>query len=118
MTRDQKRAQHAYERVRLVAENLRSDYKIAVNNLAANIMRSGLAAAVAFLQRRNDEAANRLIGDLATAGIPGLENTDRVTFPDHVRGLELEPYMLATRETLKVAQWFKRAVQATFQEQQ
>jgi len=26
--------------------------------------------------------------------------------------------MLATRETLKVAQWFKRAVQATFQEQQ
>lgn len=114
MTRDQGRAQRAYTRAGCVAETDRSDYKISVNDLGPNIMRSGLAAAIAFLQRRKDEAAMQLIDDLGAAGIPGLENTNRHTLPERVRGLDLEAYMLATRETLKVVQWFKRAVQATF----
>jgi len=117
MTRDQIRAQHAYACVGRVAEADRADYRVSVNYLGTNIMRSGLAAAVAFLQRRKDAAAKQLIRDLASASIPGLVDTSGETFPERVRDLDLEVYMLATRETLKVAQWFKRAVQATFQEQ-
>jgi CRISPR-associated protein Cmr5 len=101
-----------------VAEAERSDYKISVNDLGTNIMRSGLAAAIAFLQRRKDNAAKQFIDDLGEAGIPGLVDTNRDTLPERVRSLELEAYMLATHETLKVAQWFKRAVQATFREQE
>jgi CRISPR-associated protein Cmr5 len=122
MTRDQIRAQHAYARAGNVSETqapeYQTKYKIAVNDLGANIMRSGLAAAVAFLQRRNDNAAKQFIDDLGKAGIPGLVDTNHYTFPERVRSLDLEAYMLATHETLKVAQWFKRAVQATFREQE
>jgi CRISPR-associated protein Cmr5 len=83
-----------------------------VKNLGANVMRSGLAAALAFLERRKDRAPfRRLLDDLAWERIPGFSGGG-AALPDRIRKLEVDDYMFATRELLKLAQWLKRAVQA------
>lgn len=114
ITRDQKRAQHAYECFARVPVDQRESYKVLVNGLGANILRSGLAASVAFLERENSRSraeAKLLLDHLGAAGIPGLQ-ADHTSLPRAVRGLALDDYMLATRETLRVVLWFRRAVQA------
>lgn len=108
MTRDQQRAQHAYQCVGKVEENNRKDYKVQVNSFGANVLRSGLAAAVGFLER---DKASLFLEHLAGANIPNLEGAGD-KFPERVRELPLAEYMLATREALKMALWFRRAVQA------
>lgn len=112
-TRDQGRALHAYQAVDGVSKEKRKDYKIAVNDLGANILRSGLAAAMAALERLGDRGET-LLDHLATADVPGLDGATRDTLPDRVRRLDVDAYMIATREMIAVATWLKRAVQATF----
>lgn len=121
ITRDQQRAKHAYERVEKVPEKEQNDYKVHVNSFGANILRSGLAAAVGFLER---DKAWLFLDHMADAGIPNLqvprdESSDKRAceerareFSKRVRELELADYMLATREALKIALWFRRAIQA------
>jgi len=127
LTRDQQRALRAYEAVANVPEKDRKDYKIAVQALGAEILRSGLAAAMAGLERRKGKA-DRLREDLANAGIPRLVQLGREdipilrgaltrdNLPAKVRALPLDDYILVTRETLQVVLWLKRAVQATFKD--
>lgn len=115
MLRDQQRALHAYEAVATVQRGQQKDYAIAVNDLGANILRSGLCAAIASVQRLGDRGAD-LLGHLASAGIPGLENATAQNLAQRVRELDADSYMMATRELLQVATWLKRAVQATFEE--
>lgn len=114
--RDQRRALYAYRMVGSVPPSDRKDYKIAVNDLGANLMRLKLAGAMAALERRNDGGSRLLLDHLGDAGIPGLEGTNRDSLPDRARGLVLDAYILATREMMQVATWLKRAVQATFEE--
>jgi len=119
MLRDQQRALHAYEAVGSVQKAQQKDYKIAVNDLGANILRGGLCAALASVQRldgRGNEHANVLLGHLTTAGVPGLEGATAVDLAKRVRELDADGYMIATREMLQVAVWLKRAAQATFGE--
>lgn len=116
-TRDQDRALHAYARVTAYVKEAsaseRKDYKVAVNDLGAQTLRSGLAASLAFLERQvKRKAVARLLDDLAGAGIPGLSGQGK-ELPGKARALDLDGYVLATRELLRVSQWFKRAVQAT-----
>jgi len=126
MTRDQLRAQRAFAAVQRVADgppDVGKEYKTAVFTLGTNVMRSGLVAALSFIQRQPKKAAQKqLMADLAVASIPGLacsEGEDpMVKLPDLARNLDLESYMLATREILKVAQWMKRAVQALLGERE
>lgn len=113
LTRDQRRALHAYQAVAGVPKEKRKDYQIAVNDLGANILRSGLAAAMAALERLGDRGTT-LLDHLATAGVPGLDGATRDNLPDCVRRLDVDAYMIATREMIAVAAWLKRAVQATF----
>ncbi len=113
LLRDQSRALHAYKVVPGVQANCK-EYKIAVNDLAANLMRLRLAGAMAALERRGDEASKLLLDHLGSAGIPGLQGTNRSSLPDRVRHLRVDDYILATREMLLVAVWLKRSVQATF----
>jgi len=116
--RDQVRAQYAYEEVGKVEEADREKYKIAVDDLGINILRGGLCAAIAAVQRSG--VSKLLLGHLAGAGVPGLprpkngNHEDGSTLANAVRELSAEKYMIATREMLKVAAWLKRAVQATF----
>lgn len=113
--RDQQRALHAYNAVAAVQRGQQKDYQIAVNDLGANILRSGLCAAVASVQRLGNRG-DILLGHLASAGVPGLEGATAQNLAQRVRDLDADSYMIATRELLQVATWLKRAVQATFEE--
>jgi CRISPR-associated protein Cmr5 len=116
LTRDQKRALHAYECVRNVPkdERERKNYEILINDLGSRMLRSGLAATMAFIERdKSSETVTLFCKHIGSAGIPNLTKTDKGLF-DEVRKLEVDDYMLATRELLKVVTWLKRAVQAEF----
>ncbi len=124
-TREQQRALEVYARVRAVREDslsLCAEYKPRVNGLGAAVLRDGLAAALSFLERERDSnaAARRLLEDLAfclsRARLPSLAKPglSAGSLPGDVRELDLGEYMLATRETLRLLVWFRRAVQATF----
>lgn len=164
-TRDQERALHVYHSVAGLEESLRDEYKVMAKDLGANVMRSGLCAALAFIHRnlkgegdtgveqgradkqdqmdrrgrtdkrgrpgktaRPDKAGNEhrrpkpreqaarallghLTGALQQTKIPGMAEVGQgeALFAT-VRGLELDAYMLATREILRLAVWFRRAV--------
>lgn len=119
MLRDQQRALHAYGVVSGIPPSQQRDYKIAVDDLGANILRSGLCAAIASVQRLNrdhDKRGDVLLGHLATANVPRLEGATAQNFAEKIRKLDADDYMIATRELLQVATWLKRAVQATFEE--
>ena len=115
ITREQRRARTAYACVRAVRANegVFNEYRTAVNGLGPNTLRSGLSAAMAFLERDRDRPAVRtLLGDLGSFHLPGLQGATADTLPDKVRALPVTEYMLATRELLKAVQWLKRACQA------
>jgi CRISPR-associated protein Cmr5 len=120
LLRDQQRALHAYAAVSGVQKAQQKDYRIAINDLGANILRSGLCAALASVERLNrdkDKRGDVLLGHLATAGVPGLDGLTARELAQRVRGLDAYSYMVATREMLQVATWLKRAVQSTFDEE-
>ncbi len=111
LTRDQRRAIHAYEVVAKVPKAGQRDYKIAVNSLGANILRSGLAGAMATLERLG-ERGDLVRHHIAKADVPGLSHATKESLPDLVRKLPLDDYIMATREILQVSLWLKRATQA------
>jgi CRISPR-associated protein Cmr5 len=113
LIRDQQRALHAYGCIDRVPKDAQRNYKIAVNDLGANIMRSGLCAALAAVQRLG-QRGELLLQHVAAASVPGLENANADDLARRVRELDAEGYMIATREILQVAMWLKRATQATF----
>lgn len=116
--RDQQRALFAYDAVGGVPSSgkSREAYKSAVFALGTNILRSGLCAAIASVQRLNDDGGRILIRHLANASVPGLAGATAENFASRVRDLDADSYMMATREILQVATWLKRAVQATFED--
>ncbi len=113
--RDQLWARYAYDVVGQVPKEDQRDYRIAVNDLGANILRSGLCAALAAVQRRG-ERGQLLLAHLAGAGVPGLEDCSAEELVRRVRELDVDAYMVVTREMLRLAAWLKRAVQAMFEE--
>jgi len=116
LLRDQRRALKAYECVAHVPRDKHDDYKTAVNALAANILRSGLAAAMAALERLGDRGKT-LLSHLDAADVPGLEGATEDDLPARVRQLDdVDAYMIATREMLEVVAWLKRAAQAMFED--
>lgn len=117
LLRDQQRALHAYGAISGVREAQQKDYQIAVKDLGANILRSGLCAAIATVQRLGNRG-DALLSHLASAGVPGLEGATMQNLARKVRELDADGYMIATREMLEIAVWLKRAVQATFGEEE
>jgi len=113
--RDQERARFAYERVAAVEQAKRKDYENAVLGLGADILRVGLLAALAAVQRL-EKRGERLLDDLAAAKIPGLVARNGRELVTKARALDVDRYMIATRETLAVVSWLRRACQATFED--
>ena len=115
MRRDQRRAAHAYDYVRKAQETLGDDwksYKIAIDGLGPAILRNGLDAAFAFLERdAGTDPIKTLFDDLAKAGVRGFDGAGS-SLPARIRTMDTDDYMLATREILLVVHWFKRAAQA------
>src|SRR5215472_5371843 len=97
--RQQTWALHAYRVVDGVPPEKVDEYRTAVNDLGANVLRGGLAAAVAALQRRG---AGLVLDHLASAGISGLEDATGKDLPARVRGLDLDEYVIASREVLQL----------------
>jgi CRISPR-associated protein Cmr5 len=116
LLRDQERALYAYQQVASVPSDDQGDYEIALQTFSGALVRSGLAAAIAALERiQKRKGTKEFLKHLAGAGIPGLaNNVSWDTLGDAVRGLDLDRYMLATREILRLVAWFRRAVQAKF----
>lgn len=115
--RDQERARFAYERVARVPKSEQKDYQNAVLALGADILRVGLLAALAAVQRLNNAGSKQLLDDLGEAKIPGLEGNrgdNGAELARLARALDVDTYMIATRETLAVVAWLRRACQATF----
>jgi CRISPR-associated protein Cmr5 len=119
LTREQRRALHAYACVEKVPAGQQGEYGPRVQALGSAVLRNGLAAALAFLEREKDKAAvKQLLDDLAQAGIAGLSPQVRgADLPRQVRELDLGSYMRATRDVLHLVVWFRRAVQATFRKE-
>jgi CRISPR-associated protein Cmr5 len=114
--RDQQWALHAYGVVCRIERANQKDYKIAVNDLGANILRNGLSAALATLERQKGSRGEILLEHLATAKVTGLAGATGNDLPHCVRQLKVDAYVIATREILQLAGWLKRAAQATFGE--
>lgn len=114
--RDQNRARHAYACVAAVPERDFSDYKIAVNSFGAHVIKTGLCAAIAFLQRSKETGADLFLEHLDMAGIRGLparaDGKTASAFAQRVHAASGSDYMIATRDTLALVVWFRRAVQA------
>lgn len=112
--REQERAFHAYTCTASVEARYRNEYKSVVNGFGAAVMQSGLIAALAFVKRYSDgKTAEMFLDHLARARLPGLpENATGETLIDALCRTYMDDYMLATRECLQVAVWFRRAVQA------
>lgn len=119
LSREQIRALHAYKCIRCVKKLQPHDqksYKIVINDLGSHILRSGLVAAIAGVQRVGEHGGSLVLEHLACATIPGLEQVSAKDLPKRIRQLPVDDYILATRETLRVVTWLKRAAQATFGE--
>lgn len=112
--RDQRWALYAYKVVGDIASTAQKDYKIAINDLGANILRNALSAALAALERQKGGRGGLLLGHLAEAEVTGLAGATKEDLPRRVRELKVDGYMMATREILQLAGWLKRAAQATF----
>lgn len=97
------------------AKDACEEYRTAVRSLGTNILRSGLSAAMTDLMRRK-EKAQKLRENIAESQIPHLAigGGRQSDLFQVVNGLDVAQYMLATRETLEVVKWLKRATEALF----
>lgn len=111
LLRDQRRALYAYQSVDSVSPEDWNDYQLAVYGLGANVLRSGLCAALAAVQRFGTRG-DLLLDHLAKADLPALESIPTRELVQRVRALDTDVYLIAARETLQVATWLKRAAQA------
>ena len=117
VTRDQRWAIYAYEEVARVRKESWREYRTVVNDLSANILRNGLSSAIAALERRKSSETSisaLLLTHLSKAEISGLGAVSATELPARVRQLDVDDYIFATRETLRLSAWLKRASQATF----
>jgi CRISPR-associated protein Cmr5 len=119
-TRDQERALHAYRCVETVGKGVFDEYKVHVNDLGPAVLRSGLAAALSWLERelgdRDREGAALLLLEhlaehLGALAWPARTGPTGRALPGAVRELSVARYQLVARETLQLAVWFRRAVQ-------
>ncbi|GEM87849.1 type III-B CRISPR module-associated protein Cmr5 [Meiothermus granaticius] len=110
MTREQKRAQSAFEKVsRHLGRDItwRDQYGGMAHKLPVLVRQAGLAQALAFVESRGKEAHKALLDDLAqTVGFPKADLLKRS------REAQLSEYLLLTREVLAAAQWYKRFSQS------
>lgn len=112
-TREQKRAQMAYEKVHAVkTEPWLEDYGRQAKQLPALIHQCGLCQALAFLQAKGaadgGAAKRQLLDDLAAT----LHYTGAERLLKDARELTTPDYHLLGRDSLRCAEWLKRYSEA------
>lgn len=122
LNREQNRATHAlwlWDKA-CAAPWPEANYRTLVNGFGAQVLRSGLLAAVAFARRYVDQnAADHMLKGLCSARVMSvrrLQGEDSEGIPPKgllaaLAGLDATAYMLATREVLATVLWLRRAVQ-------
>ncbi len=113
-SRDQQRAQAAFERVMAVStEAWRTDYGRQCLHLPALIHQCGLCQAMAFLQAKGSDGGKpwftRLLRDFGQVTQPGMSPEE---FTETVRKIGVQAYQRTSREALQCAQYFKRYAEA------
>ncbi len=116
-TRDQQRAQAAYEAVSKVAQERKKEWKEGYGRqcyrLPALIHECGLCQTVAFLEAKDkgkkDTYFHHVLEDLANTALP---LTDVTGFSKKVRSDGMKDYQWLTREAMACAQWMKRYAEA------
>lgn len=117
LTRAQWRTQRALKTWRETEGDkaLRDDYRTLVHGFGAQVLRSGLLAAVAFARRyRNERAADHLLTalfDPRVMSVSPVKGASPDQLVDRVAALDATAYMLATREVLAALVWFRRVAQ-------
>lgn len=120
-TRDQQRAQMAWEHVQSVKTAAKSEpkrYGSTVHGLPALIRNAGLSQALHFVLSRKHEESKRVLKHLAAqlkrvdAKIDTEREDDGVDgLLDSVRKADLGMYLRLTQEALACVNWYKRFVQ-------
>src|SRR6266700_4147490 len=110
-TRDQKYAFSAFERVSIISKKEKQFYETygaMAHNLPILIRKAGLAQALSFVEAKaKDKAAySSLLTDLK-ATVRRNENLATLA-----RSVELEDYMLLTKQVMDALLWYKRFAQS------
>lgn len=117
LTREQLRARHALTVWAKTAgkEALRENYRTLVHGFGAQVLRSGLLAAVAFARRYVDADASKLLLEGLFARhvmtVAKVRDAQADGLIEAIAALDATDYMLATREVLAAVIWFRRAAQ-------
>lgn len=111
-TREQQRAQGAYEKIAAMkdADNDKAYGRVCIH-LPELIHRNGLCQTVAFLEAKGAKKPwfAQVLGDLAA--VTKLARSGQ-EFAAEVRKAQLSDYQRFTRESLACSQWFKRYAEA------
>ncbi|MBX6351583.1 MAG: hypothetical protein IRZ11_08780 [Clostridia bacterium] len=98
------------------AENVLKDYSIALQAFTGSLLRDGLAAAVAAMERQADleNRGQAVLSHLAAGIADSTEggSPDPRRFAEDVRRADTRRYMRMTREAIEFVTWLRRAVQA------
>ena len=107
-TRDQEYAISAYERVSIVSKNEKETYGAMAHRLPILIRKAGLAQALSFVEAKATDkpAYGSLLADLK-ATVRRNENLATLA-----RSVELEDYMLLTKQVMDALLWYKRFAQS------
>jgi len=121
MTREQRRAQLVYERLKPYKDrdqSYRDNYGSMALRFPALVRSAGLVQALAFVDSRGKDEHRDFVHDLAAV----LAKLNHQTAKDReqafqwlfeqARKADLPHYLHLTRETLAVADWFKRFAQS------
>ena len=109
-TRDQVRAAQIYNQVKEVPQGDRKKYGGMAHKLPVLVRSAGLAQALEFVNSRGDNAARKLLGDLAK--VVGTQSDTHDVLLGNSRTFELYDYMWLTREVLAALLWYKRFAQS------
>lgn len=106
ITRDQKFAMDAYEKVSRVKKEDASSYGSMAHKLPILIRTAGLAQALAFVSSRGKPSQKQLIEDISeTIG-------KKEMLLERARAAELREYMYLTEQVMAALLWYKRFAQS------
>ncbi len=118
-TQDQKRAEHAYGRVREISEmnddRKKSKFKTLALKFPAMVLQCGLLQTLAFYEKQKDQEVYTAVKEwlagqqILAAGQP--TQPQQQNFFTRVSQAELGPYRLLSREALAYGTWLKRATE-------
>lgn len=107
LTRDQKYASSALERLQKVKPDGQTEYKAAAQELPATVRSAGLVQALTFMRSRGG-AHEQILKDVAFT----LGYNDEAALLAASRDAHLPQYIRLTEQVIDALQWYKRLAQA------